>query len=188
MKKLTSTLVLLMILTLTMGCTEQQPEDNTYLDEVALSLDDLEDSYEILDENYITEPYLSDDSKLFSGWNVLQKYRILFLKNDTNFIQHEIVKLSSENKTIEFQTGLIDNIDDVGYDFSRIIVQPIGNNSLLFQANTQIDNTNVTIYLLTFNYQDLVVIIQTSNINQETITSYANIVYNNLLTLTENNL
>jgi hypothetical protein len=185
MKKLTSCLIILMFITLTIGCTEQQSKDNNYLDDIALTLNDLEGSYEVIDENYITEPYLSDDSKLFSGWNVIQKYRIVFLKNDTDFIQHEIVKLSSENKTIEFQNDLKNKIDDVGYDFSSITVQPIGNITLLFQAETQIDNTTVTIYLLTFNYKDLVVIIQTANIDQETITAYANIVYNNILEVTE---
>jgi hypothetical protein len=117
---------------------------------------------------------------------VSQKYSVLFIKNDTDFIQHEIVKLPSNEKTIEFQNRLKNTVDDLGYDFKSIEIEDIGNITLLFQADTQIANINSTIYLLTFNYQDLVVIIQTANIGKKIITDYANIVFNNILKVTEN--
>jgi hypothetical protein len=167
-----------------MGCIEQQSNDTNFLDDIALTLNDLDGTYELVDEEYITEPYSSDDSKLFSGWNVTQKYRVLFIKNDTDFIQHEIVKLPSNEKTIEFQNRLNNTVDDLGYDFTYIDIEEIGNITLLFRADTQINTINSTIFLLTFNYQDIIVIIQTANIEKKIITEYANIVLNNILKIT----
>lgn len=186
MDKRISCITVLLLITFSVGCTEQQSKDNDYLDDIALTLDDLDGTYEIVNEDYITEPYSSDDSKLFSGWNVSQKYGVLFIKNDTDFIQHEIVKLPSNEKTVEFQNMLKNTVDDLGYDFISVDIEEIGNITLLFQADTQINNINTTIYLLTFNYQDLVVIIQTASINKKTVTEYGFIVFNNILKVKEN--
>ncbi len=186
MDKRLSCIVVLLLISISIGCTEEQSKDTDYLDDVALTVDDLDRFYELVDENYVTEPYSSDDSKLFSGWNVSQKYSALFFKNDTNFIQHEIVKLPSNEKTVEFQNMLINNVDDLGYDFIRVDIEDIGNITLLFQADTLINNINTIIYLLTFNYQDLVVIIQTANNPKNTISEYGSIVYNNILKVREN--
>ena len=187
MDKRLSFVVVLMLISISVGCTEQQQsKDTDYLDDIALTVDDLDGYYELVDENYITEPYSSDNSKLFSGWNVSQKYSALFFKNDTNFIQHEIVKLPSNEKTVEFQNMLINNVNDLGYDFTKIDIEDIGNITLLFQADTQINNIDTIIYLLTFNYQDIVVIIQTANIHKDTISEYGSIVYNNILKVREN--
>lgn len=183
MNKFKTCVFSILVVLLFLGCLEQKTQQQDILDDIALSLDDLNGTYEILEENYITDPYVSDESKLFSGWNVLQKYRVVFLHNETDFIQHEIVQLQSENKAIEFQTTLTSNIDTLGYDFSSIDVTPIGNTTLLFQAETDINDKNVTIYLLTFSYDDLIVIIQTSNSDKEMITEYGTIVLNKILTV-----
>lgn len=186
MEKIINFIIVLMIITLSMGCIEQQSNDTNILDDIALTINDLDGTYELVDEEYITESYSSDDSKLFSGWNVTQKYRVLFIKNDTDFIQHEIVKLPSIEKTIEFQNRLNNTVDDLGYDFTYIDTEEIGNITLLFQAETQINTINSTIFLLTFNYQDLIVIIQTANIEKKIISEYANVVLNNIQKITEN--
>jgi len=182
-------LTVFFLLMLTAGCIDQQPKGNSkemkILDDVALKTTDLNETYFLLEENYIIEPYQSDESNLFSGWNVTQKYRAFFYLNSTNFIQHEIVKLQSVEKSDEFQTRLKSNIEDLGYDFKNVDIDPIGNITLFFEAVAKINNSNITIYLLTFSYDDIVVIIQTANVLKDQIIKYGNIVLTNLVTIND---
>lgn len=165
------------------GCFQDPEEAKTVdapLNTLALTLDDLARDYQIIEEDYITEPYIAEEDLLFGGWKILEKYKITFLENETSFIQHLLAKLESKEKSIEFVNNIRTNVDELGYNFTELSMDPIGNESYLGVNTTTISEKEVSIYFLCFGIEDVAVVLQGSGLSTDAIVEYAKIVENNI--------
>lgn len=165
------------------GCFQDPKEPKTVdapLNTLALTLDDLVKDYQIIEEDYITEPYIAEEDLLFGGWKILEKYKITFLENETSFVQHLLAKLESKEKSIEFVNNIRTNVDELGYNFTELSMDPIGNESYLGVNTTTISEKEVSIYFLCFGIEDVAVVLQGSGLSTDAIVEYAKIVENNI--------
>jgi len=165
------------------GCFQDPKETKTIdapLNTLALTLDGLVKDYQIIEEDYITEPYIAEEDLLFGGWKILEKYKITFLENETSFIQHLLAKLESKEKAMEFVNNIRTNVDELGYNFTELSMDPIGNESYLGVNTTTISEKEVTIYFLCFGIEDVAVVLQGSGLSTDAIVEYAKIVENNI--------
>lgn len=165
------------------GCFQDPKEAKTVdapLNTLALTLDDLAREYQIFEEDYITEPYIAEEDLLFGGWKILEKYKITFLENETSFIQHLLAKFESKEKSIEFVNNIRTNVDELGYNFTELSMDAIGNESYLGVNTTTISEKEVSIYFLCFGIEDVAVVLQGSGLSTDVIVEYAKTVENNI--------
>jgi hypothetical protein len=153
---------------------------SAHLDKVSLTLEDLNDEgYREFDKEYITEPYIASNETLFAGWSILEKYHVLFKKNDSCFIVIDIAKLTSK-ECKEF-ISTIENSTNLGYDFTELDSESIGEESFIGEANATIFETDVTLYFIGFRVNDIVVAMVSSGHTLETSIDYVKIMENNIL-------
>lgn len=165
------------------GCFQDTKEIKTVdspLNTLALTLGGLVKDYQIIEEDYITEPYIAEEDLLFGGWKILEKYKITFLENETSFIQHLLAKLESKEKSIEFVNNIRTNVDELGYNFTELSMDAIGNESYLGVNTTTISEKEVSIYFLCFGIEDVAVVLQGSGLSTDVIVEYAKTVENNI--------
>lgn len=173
--------ILIMIIAVLGGCVNEIKETKTIdvpLNTLTLTLDELSEDYKEANEQYITEPYIVEEGFFFEGWLVLEKYEMLFTHNESNFIMQTLSKLESKEKCEEF----IDNIrnSNLGYDFSELSMETIGEGSYLGKNTTTIFENNVTLYLICFRIEDITVVLLSSSIQKDSLREYASIIEKNI--------
>lgn len=174
-------IILIVMIVVLGGCVNEFTETKTIdapLNTLTLTLDELSGDYKETNENHITEPYIVEEGLFFEGWRVLEKYEILFTHNESNFIMQTLAKLESKEKCEEF----IDNIrnSNLGYDFSELSMETIGEGSYLGKNTTTIFENEVTLYLICFRIEDITVVLLSSDLQKDTLLGYANIIENNI--------
>lgn len=160
------------------GCITTNNENHTIsLKDMALTLDDLPSTFEIFQEEHITEPYVADENLLFGGWTILEKYEVTFLdnttQNNTHFMQHLLTRLESANKTTEFIENIRQDKGNFLYNFTELPVEQIGEETYLGVNNTTIFQINVTIYMLCFKINDIGVVLLSPYFSKEDLIMYA---------------
>ena len=181
-KTLTMSIVVFLNLVLLSGCIEQSNNnsDNMItLDKLCLKLDDLyEEGYIKLNEIHKTSPYNASEG-VFKGWLILEKYELLFQKNQSSFIIQDLGRLSSEEKAVEF----IDILEtaDLPYNYTEVISETIGDKSYLGENITNISGLKVQVYFLAFKIKNIVVALAGSFLTKDTIIDYAKIIENNII-------
>ncbi len=163
------------------GCIEDNKEENTVdesLNNLVLTLGDLQGDYDKFDEEYVTDPYTVQTGLLLEGWKVLEKYEVRFSKNESNFILQTLARLESKEKCIEF----IDKIEslNMSYTFSKEAMDIIGEGSFIGKNITTIFDNEVALYFLCYRIEDVIVVFLSSDILKEDIINYAIIVENNI--------
>lgn len=156
------------------GCMEEKTSGiNVPLNTLALTSDDIGEECNIIDEIHVTEPYTVEEDLILGGWYVLEKYEIWFSFGEYDMAQ-TLVKLNSNEKASEF-------IEVVGINlsgqFPEAQIEPIGED-LYFGKNTTIGN--LSMYLLCFKIENVVVILFGTVPTEDTLINYANIMENNL--------
>ena len=180
-KTLTISVVVFLNLILLSGCVEQ-PNNNSdnmiTLDKLCLKLDDLnEKDYTKLNEVHKTAPYTASEG-VFKGWLILEKYEIVFQKNQSSFIIQDLGRLSSEEKAVEFIDTL--KTADLPYNYTEILSETIGEKSYIGENTTNISGNNVQIYFLAFKIKNIVVAMAGTYLTKDTIIDYAKIIENNI--------
>jgi len=185
-KQLIIGIIIVSIFIVTCGCIEETKEEITVkaqLNNLALTLDDLQENYTKFDEEYKTEPYIVPEGLLLEGWNVLEKYEVRFSKNETEFILQTIARLESKEKCKEF----IDKVEsqNFSYTFQEGEMEVIGDESYLGKNVTTIFDQKVALYFICFRIEDVIVVFLSSKISMEIIIDYAKIVENNINSVLE---
>ena len=143
---------------------------------LALTVDDVNESYDIIDEDHVTEPYTAEEGLLFEGWYVKEKYQVTLLFNKSTFIQHLIARLNSSEYTADFIQKIRNDINTLGYKFKEMACETIGEETFLGSAEINLVGKKITSYFLSFRIADVIVVLQTSGIDQEMVQLYAKIV------------
>lgn len=167
-----------------LGCLEDTKKINDDIDLrlAKLKEDDLLQDFQKINEseNYIATPYTVEQGKLFEGRQVLKKYEVLFLKNTSAFLKQQIAQLSSTNRSIDFMEMLQSTSSIPGivndWNFTDISIEQIGDDAILKQNKTVINDNEVVIYLLVFRVDALIHILASGSISQGEIINYGKIV------------
>ncbi len=180
-KLITTGIFFTLILASLSGCVEEKTSGiNVSLNTLALTLDDIGKECKVIDETHETEPYTVEEGLILDGWYVLEKYEIWFSFGEYDVAQ-TLVKLDSNEKASEF-------IEVVGINlsgqFPESQTDSIGED-LYFGKNNTIGN--LSIYLLCFKIENVVVILFGTVPTEETLINYANIIENNLNEATTKN-
>jgi len=170
------------------GCVEENNESETYkLNLVKLIASDLKLEYQELNEEYLKEPYVVEQGKMFEGMKVLEKYEILFYINTSYFIVQQVARLESINDTIEFVDTIKERIIMPGvlsdYYFFDVDMEKIGDDSLLKENTSIIDGKSTHLFMLVFRVNDIVSILASGSVEKEDILEYAKIVENRIYSI-----
>lgn len=168
------------------GCFEKDSEDSSQnvsfsVKEFSFNLDDLNKSgFEKKGEEHKKEPYEPDEGMVFEGWKILEKYKVRFQKNSSHFIIQLLGKIPSNKKQEQF-TEKIRNADMGGFTFEEINMKPIGDESYLGVNNSAfIYGRNVTIYLMAFRIENVIVALFTADFPKKDIIKCAHIIEGNI--------
>jgi hypothetical protein len=178
-------ILIIFYLTIISGCIDENDSiELINLTKFKLTENDFEDEFKKGDEEYITQPYNVTEGNLFEGLKVYRKYEVLFLKNDTTFIIQQIAQLQSEDicktliDTLRAKNSIAGITED--WNFSDLEMQIIGDDSILKQNISNINNKAVTIYLSAFRIDNIVNIILTASLPKNNIIEYNNIVFDRI--------
>jgi len=151
---------------------------------VKLTVSDLKDEYQALNEDHVTEQYVVEEGKMFEGMKVLEKYEILFYKNITSFIVQQLARFESNDVANTFLDTLKNKTIMPGvmsdYNFFDVDIEIIGNDSLLKENTSIIEGNSTQIYMLVFRIDNIVTILVSGFVNKEDIIEYAHIIENRM--------
>jgi hypothetical protein len=179
---LTSLILILLIIIIFLGCIEEDNSD-IKLNNISLQLEDLNGNYSVLNEEYITEPYIVEEGMVLQGLYALEKYEIVFNSPNDHTIDHTIVKFSTNKDAIHAIERTINNYTG---PFDKIDTEPIGD-MVFYAKNTSFFGENKSLYLMSFSKQELVIVLFGTSDNQQDFIDYANII-NTKITDTYNEL
>lgn len=179
-------ILFLLCLTIISGCIDENDEsiELINLTKFRLTVDDFELDFKKSNEEYITQPYNVTEGNLFEGLKVYRKYEVLFLKNDSTFIIQQIAQLQSKETcktlidTLRAKASIAGITED--WNFSDLEMQIIGDDSILKQSISKINNNVATIYLSAFRIDNIVNIILTASLPENKIIEYNNIVFDRI--------
>jgi hypothetical protein len=163
-----------------------------YLNSVALTLDDIDENYILIDEKHWLEPgEFTNSTGNGLIWNYIEHYQSQFIENNSkgvisasdpvNKLLQTITKLESKEKADLYVDLWIDGRQKKGY--LNLPIEPIGNKSAYFYDNVSYRDYNIDRYLICFSFEDIVVVIYSDglNLNQSKYLDYAKIIENNIL-------
>ena len=165
-----------------------------HLNTVALTLDDIDKNYILIDEKHWLEPgEFTNSTGNGLIWKYTEHYQSQFIENISNsvisasdpknMVLQTITKLESKEIAdlyVDLWTG---GRQKKGY--LNIPIEPIGNKSAYFYDNVSYRDYKIDKYLICFSFEDIVVVIYSDgiNLNQSTYLNYAKIIENNIFNL-----
>lgn len=166
-------LTLLICMALLSGClgTKEIKTVSVPLNTLGFTPDDIPSDYEKKDEEYITHPYIEKGSFL-DGYKILEKYRVIYMKDNITYIFLLLARLESCEKT----RSAIHFLKEVMTPFNEIEIEKIGDESCFYKMSIG----ELTKYSITFTIADVIASIGVSNLSQELILKYAYIIEGNI--------
>ncbi len=164
------------------------------LNTVALTLDDIGEDYQLIDENYWKDRNFTNATGNGITWKQIEHYQSSFIeKNNTtgpispydkkNVTLQTITKLESKEKADLFVDLWIDGRQKKGY--LNIPIEPIGYKSAYFFDIESSRSYDIDRYMLCFSIDDIVVVVFNDGVNltQSRAIEFAKIIENNILNL-----
>jgi hypothetical protein len=173
-KSITSITIIITLITLSYsGCIEVDTNKDLTLDTISLNPKDISEDCEIQNENHIKKPYIVEEGLILQGWYILEKYEAGFSFGEY-YLAQTLAKLPSKNDNEK-----IIDIVKINYSkqFTEETIDIIGEKTF-FGINTSAGSTPV--YLLSFIYKDIVVILFGTSPNKEALIDYAKIIEKNI--------
>jgi hypothetical protein len=162
------------------GCTKQTEEEKVTvkasLNILGLSLEDLDGDFEIVNTNYIEEPFLIE-SGLLKDSRVLEKYNVTFLDSNAYRIDELITRYESEEKC----KSALDKIKtEISKKIPILYTNIIGDDSYFGKTTTTVNENEVSMYFIGFRIADVLVILLGTAPSDETFRGYVVTIENNI--------
>ena len=147
---------------------------NASLNDLSISISDLNDTYTPQGEEYISDPYVVPSGELLEGRTVVEKYLIGFVLQDKVIIQ-QLGRLQSIADTEEYLNLIKPFYSSMGYNL--LSTEKYGDESYaaVFEEEDEVN------YVISFRIKDLVIAIETVNEPLDLITDLASILEEKIL-------